>query len=102
MIAVNQDPLGIQGKMLFTERAIEVELCFRIRFSLNFYIINEFSFQIWSRPIKPVNALGEYSYAVAFVSRRADGHARSILTLLSDMDLKSSNGYKVKVGSLRN
>ncbi|CAD7091944.1 unnamed protein product [Hermetia illucens] len=72
VIAVNQDPLGIQGIRVSKEKNIE----------------------IWTRPITPVYD-GNHSYAVAFVSRRTDGAPYSISSIVSEMGLKNKNGYTV-------
>lgn len=74
IIAVNQDPLGIQGRRVLLKNNIEV----------------------WARPITPNTEAGEYSYAVAFVSRRTDGAPYSIKVTLKELGLKNTKGYKVK------
>ncbi|XP_075168178.1 alpha-N-acetylgalactosaminidase isoform X2 [Haematobia irritans] len=73
VIAVDQDPLGIQGRRILLKNKIEV----------------------WSRPITPVTSNGQYSYAVAFVSRRADGAPYSIKFKLNDLNLTNPRGYAV-------
>ncbi|XP_061386356.1 alpha-N-acetylgalactosaminidase [Musca vetustissima] len=73
VIAVDQDPLGIQGRRISIKNKIEV----------------------WSRPITPVILNGEYSYAVAFVSRRADGAPYTIKFKLSELNLTNPRGYSV-------
>ncbi|XP_055374455.1 alpha-N-acetylgalactosaminidase [Condylostylus longicornis] len=68
VIAVNQDSLGIQGRRVKVQNYIEV----------------------WLRPIKPVIKKGNseyHSFAVAFVSRRVDGHGREINITLSDIGM---------------
>ncbi|XP_017867530.1 PREDICTED: alpha-N-acetylgalactosaminidase [Drosophila arizonae] len=74
VIAVNQDPLGIQGKRLLMKQNIEV----------------------WRRPIEPkIN--GEYSYAIAFVSRRVDGSPFPISFTFKELSLFNDNiGYIVQ------
>ncbi|XP_055918946.1 alpha-N-acetylgalactosaminidase [Eupeodes corollae] len=74
IIAVNQDPLGIQGRRVLLKNDIEV----------------------WARPITPTSEAGEYSYAVAFVSRRADGAPYSIKVTLKELGLKNTKGYKIR------
>ncbi|XP_055837557.1 alpha-N-acetylgalactosaminidase [Episyrphus balteatus] len=74
IIAVNQDPLGIQGRRILLKNNIEV----------------------WARPITPTNDAGEYSYAIAFVSRRADGAPYSVKFTLKELGLKNGKGYRVK------
>ncbi|EDW57218.1 alpha-N-acetylgalactosaminidase [Drosophila virilis] len=73
VIAVNQDPLGIQGRRLLMKNNIEV----------------------WRRPITPT-ADAEYSYAVAFVSRRVDGAPYAISFTLKDLSLNNEYGYGVQ------
>lgn len=74
VIAVDQDALGIQGRLINKGNGIEV----------------------WARPVLPkVN--GQFSFAVAFVSRRVDGHPYPFQVSLSDLNLKNEFGYQVKV-----
>uniref|UniRef100_A0A182QQ15 Alpha-galactosidase n=1 Tax=Anopheles farauti TaxID=69004 RepID=A0A182QQ15_9DIPT len=76
IIKVNQDPLGIQGRLVKTVNKIE----------------------IWKRPIMP-RVGHELTQAVAFVSRRADGAPYSVIVKLQeDVGLSNSSivkGYKV-------
>lgn len=74
IIAVDQDPLGIQGKLVNKGNGIEV----------------------WARKVLP-KVGDEYSYAIAFVSRRVDGHPHEFPISLKDLSLKSKFGYQVKV-----
>ncbi|XP_017837279.1 alpha-N-acetylgalactosaminidase-like [Drosophila busckii] len=74
VIAVNQDPLGIQGRRLLVKNNIEV----------------------WRRPITPEAPSGEYSYALAFVSRRTDGAPYSISFTLKELYLNNLKGYGVQ------
>ncbi|XP_055630969.1 alpha-N-acetylgalactosaminidase-like [Toxorhynchites rutilus septentrionalis] len=76
IIAVDQDPMGIQGRYVQTIRNIE----------------------IWKRPILP-KVKEVYTHAIAFVSRRADGAPYAIeVNLVEDLGLRinsSIKGYKV-------
>uniref|UniRef100_A0A182T5G1 Alpha-galactosidase n=1 Tax=Anopheles maculatus TaxID=74869 RepID=A0A182T5G1_9DIPT len=76
IIKVDQDPLGIQGRLVKTINKIE----------------------IWKRPILP-RVGHELTQAVAFVSRRADGAPYSVaVKLREDIGLSNSTnikGYKV-------
>ncbi|XP_034102345.1 alpha-N-acetylgalactosaminidase [Drosophila albomicans] len=74
IIAVNQDPLGIQGHRLLVQEYIEV----------------------WRRPITPKNDDQEYSFAVAFVSRRTDGKPYGVTFSLKELLLTNSKGYSVQ------
>lgn len=74
IIAVDQDPLGIQGRLIDRGNGIEV----------------------WTRKILP-KVGEEYSYAVAFVSRRADGHPHEFPISLKALSLENKFGYQVKV-----
>lgn len=57
IIAVNQDPLGIQGRRIYKQKGIE----------------------IWARPIMPVYR-AKYSYAIVFLNRRTDGTPSEVST----------------------
>uniref|UniRef100_A0A1B6FU31 Alpha-galactosidase n=1 Tax=Cuerna arida TaxID=1464854 RepID=A0A1B6FU31_9HEMI len=72
VIAINQDPLGIQGRRVLIERKIHV----------------------WSRPISPMNE-NYYSYAVAFVSRRYDGAPYAYNITVDALGLHNPSGYLV-------
>ncbi|XP_065201110.1 alpha-N-acetylgalactosaminidase-like [Planococcus citri] len=73
IIAVNQDPLGIQGRRVYREKSID----------------------IWVKPITPV-IKGYHSHAVAFVSRRSDGTPYSYNITLENIGLLNPDGYKFK------
>lgn len=73
IIAIDQDVLGIQGKRLRSVNGIET----------------------WIRPVSPIID-DNYSYAVAFVSRRTDGHGYAFETSLEELGLTNQNGYTVK------
>ena len=51
---------------------------------------------MWTRPISPV-VDGEYSYAVAFVSRRIDGYPYLKSVTLAEIGLISAQGYEFQV-----
>lgn len=51
---------------------------------------------MWTRPIGPV-VDSEYSYAVAFVSRRIDGYPYIKSVTLAEIGLTSAQGYEVQV-----
>jgi len=76
VIAVDQDPLGIQGRLVNKGNGIGV----------------------WARPVLPI-VKGQYSYAVAFVSTRTDGHPYPFQVTLKDLSLVNEFGYQVKVKS---
>lgn len=72
LIAVNQDPLGIQGRRVYKNKGIE----------------------IWARPITPFG--GEFfSYAIAFLNRRTDGTPSEVSVGLRELGLVYSAGYQV-------
>lgn len=73
IIAVDQDPLGIQGRRIYKHKGIE----------------------IWSRPITPISQT-YYSYAVAFVNRRTDGTPSDVAVSLKELGLQSPAGYRVE------
>lgn len=51
---------------------------------------------MWTRPISPV-VNDEYSYAVAFVSRRTDGYPYPKSVTLAEIGLTSAQGYEFQV-----
>ncbi|CAB0005315.1 unnamed protein product [Nesidiocoris tenuis] len=73
IIEIDQDPLGIQGLRVYRRSSIEV----------------------WTRKISPVN-IDEYSYAVAFCSRRTDGSPYEFTTTLRRIGLKFTMGYTIQ------
>ncbi|KAK6626369.1 hypothetical protein RUM43_006680 [Polyplax serrata] len=73
IIAVDQDPLGIQGRRIYKHRGIE----------------------IWARPITPV-VQGYFSYAIAFLNRRTDGTPSDIAVTLRELGLINIAGYQVE------
>lgn len=73
IIAVDQDPLGIQGRRIYKHKGIE----------------------IWSRPITPIYQT-YYSYAIAFVNRRTDGTPSDVAVTLRELGLQSPTGYRVE------
>ncbi|XP_055836467.1 alpha-N-acetylgalactosaminidase [Episyrphus balteatus] len=73
IIAIDQDPLGIQGRRIYKHKGIE----------------------IWSRPIAPIYQT-YYSYAVAFVNRRTDGTPSDVAVTLRELGLTSPTGYRVE------
>jgi alpha-N-acetylgalactosaminidase len=77
IIAVDQDPLGIQGRRIYKHKGIE----------------------IWSRPITPIYQT-YYSYAVAFVNRRTDGTPSDVAVTLRELGLVSPTGYRVEVSDV--
>lgn len=77
IIKVDQDRLGIQGLRVNVGNGIEV----------------------WTRPVEPIID-GFYSYAVALVSRRTDGHPHGFNVTLKELSLDYANGYFVKVSKL--
>ncbi|KAH8396631.1 hypothetical protein KR215_001636, partial [Drosophila sulfurigaster] len=95
VIAVNQDPLGIQGRRLLAKRDIEVSLSFNLFLSA-MAKRNILAMQVWRRPITPKNDDQEYSFAVAFVSRRTDGEPCGVTFSLKELLLTNSKGYSVQ------
>ncbi|KAG5324657.1 NAGAB acetylgalactosaminidase, partial [Acromyrmex heyeri] len=73
IIAVDQDPLGIQGRRIYKHKGIE----------------------IWARPITPVYQ-NYYSYAIAFVNRRTDGTPSDVSVTLKELGLQYPAGYRVE------
>jgi alpha-N-acetylgalactosaminidase len=73
IIAVNQDPLGIQGRRIYKQKGIE----------------------IWARPIMPVYR-AKYSYAIVFLNRRTDGTPSEVSVTLKELGLDNPNGYHIE------
>ncbi|SPP81611.1 alpha-N-acetylgalactosaminidase [Drosophila guanche] len=73
IIAVDQDPLGIQGRRIYKHKGIE----------------------IWSKPIGPLFN-NFYSYAIAFINRRSDGTPSDISVTLKELGLIHFYGYRVE------
>lgn len=74
VIAINQDPLGVQGKRVKVLGSTE----------------------IWTRPVLPLSKSGHHSYAVAFVCSRRFGSHCDLSTKLRDFELDYSRGYQVR------
>lgn len=74
VIAIDQDALGIQGRLISKSDNIET----------------------WARKVLPI-VRGEYSYAIAFVSHRTDGHPFPFQVTLKLLHLGNRHGYEVKV-----
>ncbi|XP_013788248.1 alpha-N-acetylgalactosaminidase-like [Limulus polyphemus] len=72
VIAVNQDPLGIQGKRIFKKERIE----------------------IWRKPITPI-IHGYHSFALLFLNRRTDGTPTQVKTAANELGLLNPSGYHV-------
>lgn len=73
VIAIDQDDLGVQGGVIIKGHGVEV----------------------WGRKVLP--KVGDhFSYAIAFVSRRTDGHPHAFNVTLQDLSLKNDLGYQVK------
>ncbi|XP_046432535.1 alpha-N-acetylgalactosaminidase isoform X2 [Neodiprion fabricii] len=73
IIAVDQDPLGIQGRRIYKHKGIE----------------------IWARPISPTYQ-NYYSYAIAFINRRTDGTPSDVSVTLKELGLAYPAGYRVE------
>lgn len=73
IIAVDQDPLGIQGRRIYKHKGIE----------------------IWARPISPLQG-NYFSYAIAFLNRRTDGTPSDVAVTLQEMGLLAPGGYRIQ------
>ncbi|KAK7576751.1 hypothetical protein V9T40_013037 [Parthenolecanium corni] len=73
IIAVDQDPLGIQGRRIYKHKGIE----------------------IWARPITPIFQ-NYFSYAIAFLNRRTDGTPSDVAVTLAEMGLLAPGGYRIE------
>ncbi|CAH1164650.1 unnamed protein product [Phaedon cochleariae] len=72
-IRVNQDPLGIMGRLVLKKEKID----------------------IWTKPVLPI-VKGTNSYAVALMSRRVDGYPRRINVTLSELNITHPGGFILK------
>jgi len=68
---------------------------------LYYTVFQDKGIDIWTRPVEPVHH-GNYSYAVAFVSRREDGAPYPYKITLEDLGLNHRIGYTIKVIPLMN
>lgn len=73
IISINQDPLGIQGRLVTTKSKVD----------------------IWTKPVTP-NVDGSDSYAIGFLSNRVDGYPYRINYTLSELNLNHDSGYIVR------
>lgn len=73
IIAINKDPLAIQGRRVYKEKQIEV----------------------WTRPISPIID-GYYSYAICILNRNRNEMPTKVNFSLSDLGLNATN-YNLKV-----
>lgn len=73
VIAINQDPLGIQGRRILQ--------------------INSTFVEVWSKPILPTG-----SFAVAFLQLANNGDQTLVTVLAQDVGLTSVNGYNIYDG----
>jgi len=73
IIAVNQDPLGIQGRRIYKQKGIE----------------------IWARPLMPVFR-SKYSYSIVFLNRRTDGTPSEVSVTLKELGLDNPTGYHIE------
>nr|CAD7579429.1 unnamed protein product [Timema californicum] len=78
ILAVNQDPLGIQGKRV--------------------YMDDSNTTQVWTRAISPKKG-DQFSYAVALVSGRTDGIPHPFSVSLEEIGLNNTAGYIFKLGA---
>ncbi|CAG9766354.1 unnamed protein product [Ceutorhynchus assimilis] len=73
VIAINQDSLGVQGRLELTKDKID----------------------FWIKPIKPI--VDDYlSYAIGLLSNRVDGYPYRVNFTLSDLNLVNGNGYMIR------
>ncbi|KAI9556960.1 hypothetical protein GHT06_016754 [Daphnia sinensis] len=73
IIAVNQDPLGVQGRRIYKKQGVE----------------------IWTKPVLPMNGK-KFSWAVVVLNRRVDGTPSQVTAPLRDLGLDSEEGYHVR------
>ncbi|XP_046438281.1 alpha-N-acetylgalactosaminidase-like [Daphnia pulex] len=73
IIAVNQDPLGVQGRRVYKKQGIE----------------------IWTKPVLPKSGQ-RYSWAIVVLNRRVDGTPSQVTVPLRELGLDSGDGYHVR------
>nr|CAH0113308.1 unnamed protein product [Daphnia galeata] len=73
VIAINQDPLGVQGRRIYKKSGVE----------------------IWIKSVEPSSA-PDRSAAIVFLNRRTDGTPTRVSVILRDIGLTSLFGYKVE------
>lgn len=97
VIRVNQDSLGIQGVRVFKVGLPTISTkIFRKEILILYIRFQDQGIDIWTRPIEPTYH-GQYSYAVAFISHRADGTPYLYEIKLKELGLEHQFGYTVKV-----
>ncbi|XP_056630951.1 alpha-N-acetylgalactosaminidase-like [Diorhabda sublineata] len=72
-ISVNQDPLGIMGRLVLTRNKIN----------------------IWTKPLQPRED-GQQPYAIALMSNRTDGYPYKIGFTLTELNITNPNGFQMK------
>ena len=107
VIAVDQDPLGIQGRRVYKVTLRPLNLMFicisfpyfsviERRASQNFQISfsQKSGVEIWTKPVLPeIN--GQRSMAIAFLNRRTDGTPTKVNVVLRELGLSWAIGYTV-------
>ncbi|KAJ8974005.1 hypothetical protein NQ317_009422 [Molorchus minor] len=73
VIAINQDPMGVQGRLVLTKSTID----------------------IWTKPITP-HIEGSDSYAIGVLSNRVDGYPYRLNFTLLELNLTHIYGYTIK------
>lgn len=101
IIAVDQDPLGIQGRRIYKVNTymIFVLLLLNEQWYVKFFyhlFLQHSGIEIWARPITPTYQQF-FSYALAFVNRRVDGTPSDIAVTLQELGLSNPGGYAVEV-----
>ena len=79
IIAVNQDPLGIQVSFWIYHCGQGVVNIYYIQ---GRRIYKQKGIEIWARPIMPVYR-AKYSYAIVFLNRRTDGTPSEVCDIIS-------------------
>ncbi|KAJ3649625.1 hypothetical protein Zmor_021356 [Zophobas morio] len=74
IIKINQDSLGIQGRLVTTFKNID----------------------IWTKPILPKDKNGAPSYAIGFLSNRVDGYPYMLNVTLSELNITEAEQYTIK------
>nr|CAD7200120.1 unnamed protein product [Timema douglasi] len=93
IIAVDQDPLGYQGRRIYKVKTFIHTFYLTTEHHLEHTVHN--GIEIWARPITPFYQT-YFSYAVLFLNRRTDGTPSDVAVTLRELGLSYPGGYNVE------
>ena len=94
VIAVDQDPLGIQGRRLSNVLNTLIIKHYELHRQETGHLFQANGLEVWLKPVLP-QVGNDRSAAIAFVNRRIDGIIRDISVNLESVGLTHSAGYSV-------